>query len=358
MYFIGRAHSLPVLIETAMVVNISVAAFILIVLSILTDFCHGNEPLYVNESYCCDSGGNIVFSNFTKLDQDYLSIEFTEKHAYIHSGVEALCNLIFSSDLPQGDFARLFKENSKENHSVSLDDIREVIHDYGWENIGYTLFIWLGCAYIAAIFIVIIVIVVLRCLKKAFTELKFDRVWFWTHSLLSLLFCGLMIVSVSFWHASWTELSGNYPNSFVFQVRQINDNLQLLLNATVKELDSLRDEQRIFAFQQVDGNLNNLPSITFQPVEDKILGDIGSPLSQFITALDDAKAQWKDLLNSYDAMMNATEDATFAVSNAFEDLSAMGCSSNDAECQSAQALIVPILSHRHSFAVSILHYTF
>ena len=71
-----------------------------------------------------------------------------------------------------------------------------------------------------------------------------------------------------------------------------------------------------------------------------------------VLALDDAKVKWDELVDSYDAMMNATEDATLAVSNAFDYLSAMGCGSNDPECQSAQALLVLILKHKHSFAVS------
>ena len=85
------------------VVNIKVPVLVVSSLVIaFTDFCCATESLLVNESYCCDSDGNLVFSNFTHFDQSYLSIDFTEKHPFIHSAVETLCNLIFTSDVPQG----------------------------------------------------------------------------------------------------------------------------------------------------------------------------------------------------------------------------------------------------------------
>ena len=64
--------------------------------------------------------------------------------------------------------------------------IFQLIHDYGFENTGYTLFISIASIYCLFVVIAVVVVITLWVLKKAFTTLREGKVGFY-------ILCGLMI---------------------------------------------------------------------------------------------------------------------------------------------------------------------
>ncbi|XP_063722308.1 uncharacterized protein LOC134848727 [Symsagittifera roscoffensis] len=308
-----------------------------------------SSEAYYNTSFCCDDDSNLVFRNFTTTEFSYNWPGYEETSRWMHGAVESIGDLIFTSEVPQERLANLYIQNRENETSVTIEDIREEFHEYGFKNLGYTLVIVLGSLCCLMVVMAIVIVAILWRLKKAFVTLKDGRCGFYSLSVLIVAYSILVMPAVYLMRQNWNELEDSYPDTFMSRVGNINENLQGYITSSTEDVDSLRYEQLSFTFEQIQNNLDDLPSLTFHPVERKILDDITGPMNSFNQALEAADSAWASMLVSYDLMMNGTSAVSGAVFEAKGHLNDMQCTTSDTECQLAGLLGGDVGRHENYF---------